>query len=168
MDGRETRPGEGPAAYKLGDLLAHATGLPLDALQVAHKGCLVDKVQWGCSFAELAWGSRVELSVQAELAANPVQPDCPPPVGPNPTANPPTTLISPPPVVAPAVATLPTANVPHQGRHSVALHVTCSGRATCRFCSAWVSQNSAWVSLLSPCTVRLFSVLHSTAWHVVL
>ena len=108
--------GDGPADHKLGDLLAHATGLPLDALQVLRNGCPVDRAQWACSFAELAWGSPVELSIRAELPATLVQPGCP-------LAG--TTLAVVPlatPISAPASSNgtdLPTAYLPHQGRHAL-------------------------------------------------
>ncbi|KAL3147440.1 hypothetical protein ABBQ38_014502 [Trebouxia sp. C0009 RCD-2024] len=78
MEGRAPMSGDAPVDHKLGDLLAHATGLPLDALQVVHNGCLVDRAKWACSLAELVWGPRVELSVGTELPTAPVQPGCPP------------------------------------------------------------------------------------------
>ena len=65
MEGKGSVAGSGPADFKLGDLLAHATRLPVDALQVAHQGSLVDRTKWSCSFAELQWGPDVELSVRA-------------------------------------------------------------------------------------------------------
>ena len=74
IEGRAAWSREGSADCKLCDLLAHATGLPLDALQVAHNGGLVDRAQWACSFAELAWGPRAEVYVKAELPNTPVQP----------------------------------------------------------------------------------------------
>lgn len=116
MEGRATMAGDGPADHKLGDLLAHATGLPLDALQVLRNGCPVDRAQWACSFAELAWGSPVELSIRAEVPATLVQPGCPP-AGPTLAVVPLAT-----PTSAPASsngAALPTAYLPHQGRHAL-------------------------------------------------
>ena len=110
MEGRGSVAGNGPADFKLGDLLAQATGLPVDALQVARQGCLVDRTKWSCSFAELQWGSEVELSVRAlsDMSAGAAQAVI------NAPAGPPTTTLSP---ISIPGAQSTVATLLDQGRH---------------------------------------------------
>ena len=114
MEGKGSVAGNGPADFKLGDdLLAHATGLPVDALQVTHQGCLVDRTKWSCSFAELQWGPDVEFSVRAlsdTLAATAQAVT-------NPTAGPPPKPLAPS-ILAPQSTVAAVPNPLDQGKHS--------------------------------------------------